>query len=220
MDNTHIRRSFYTVYSQPNISYVSSSRKRSLRLVETAEIQASLQSPLFSRLVEDGDGRCQRDLIWASPVTLHFFPLSVLKRCSPYISSPSLKFIKTLKGLLMRLGIFVNTVFQLNSLNITVSVCYVSGSNVNRKERSRPSVFVCLFLCSTLLIYQSRSIWFRRASVMSGVWNGQRKSVWISMITGITTWTAPPIKVLVPSLDHYFILRNSRLFACLFVCFL
>ena len=143
MDNTHIRRSFYTVYSQPNISYVSSSRKRSLRLVETAEIQAGLQSPLFSRLVEDGDGRCHWNLIWASPVTLHFFPLSVLKRCSPYISSPSLKFIKTLEGLLMRLGIFVNTVFQLNSLNITVSVCYVSGSNVNRKERSRPSLFVC-----------------------------------------------------------------------------
>ena len=141
MDNTHIRRSFYTVYSQPNISDVSSSRKRSLRLVETAEIQAGLQSPLFSRPVEDGDRRC--DLIWACPVTLHFFPLSVLKRCSPYIWSPSLKFIKTLEGLLMRLGIFVNTVFQLNSLNITVSVCYVSGSNVNRKERSRPSLFVC-----------------------------------------------------------------------------
>ena len=35
--------------------------------METAEIQASLQSPLFSRLVEDGDRRC--DLIWASPVT-------------------------------------------------------------------------------------------------------------------------------------------------------
>ena len=49
--------------------------------METAEIQASLQSPLFSRLVEDGDRRC--DLIWASPPTLHFFPLSVLKRCSP-----------------------------------------------------------------------------------------------------------------------------------------
>ena len=71
--------SFYTVYNQPDISDVSSSRKRSLRLVETAEIQASLQSPLFSRLVEDGDRRC--DLIWASPVTLHFFPLCVLKRC-------------------------------------------------------------------------------------------------------------------------------------------
>ena len=39
--------------------------------METAEIQASLQSSLFSRLVEDGDHRC--DLIWASLVTLHFF---------------------------------------------------------------------------------------------------------------------------------------------------
>ena len=29
------------------------------------------------------------------------------------------------------------------SLNIAVSVCHVSGSKVNRKERSRPSLFVC-----------------------------------------------------------------------------
>ena len=47
----------------------------------------------------------------------------------------------------MLLVIFVNTIFHLNSLNITVSVCYVSGSKVNRKEKSRPSLFV---LCSTL----------------------------------------------------------------------
>ena len=39
--------------------------------MKTAEIQASLQSSLFSRLVEDGDRRC--DLGRASPVTLHFF---------------------------------------------------------------------------------------------------------------------------------------------------
>ena len=45
----------------------------------------------------------------------------------------------------MRLVIFVNTSFHLNSLNITVSVsvCYVSGSKVNGKEKSRPSLFVC-----------------------------------------------------------------------------
>ena len=42
----------------------------------------------------------------------------------------------------MRLVIFVNTIFQLNSLNITVSVCYVSGSKVNRKDKSRPSMGV------------------------------------------------------------------------------
>ena len=50
--------------------------------METAELQASLQSPLFSRLVEDGDLRS--DLIWASRVTLHVFPLCVLKCCSPH----------------------------------------------------------------------------------------------------------------------------------------
>ena len=81
MDNTHIRSSLYMVYSQPDIADVSSSHKRSLRLVETAEIQGSLKSPLFFRLVEDGDRRCHSDLIWASPVTLHFCPLCVLKRC-------------------------------------------------------------------------------------------------------------------------------------------
>ena len=114
VDNTHIRSSFYTVYSQPDISDVSSSRKRSLRLVETAEIQASLHSPLFSRLVEDGDRRC--DLIWASPVTLHFFPLCVLKRCPrpiprPYISSPSLIYRRHLKVCLCDL-LFFKTLFS------------------------------------------------------------------------------------------------------------
>ena len=102
--------------------------------METAEIQASLQSPLFSRLVEDGDRRC--DLIWTSPVTLHFFPLCVLKRCHPtppppyFEPKPNLS--KTLKGFLMRIVIFENNIFQLNSLNITVSVGYVSGSKVNK----------------------------------------------------------------------------------------
>ena len=42
-----IRSSFYTVYSQSNISDVSSSRKRSLRLVETAEIQVKRCSPIY-----------------------------------------------------------------------------------------------------------------------------------------------------------------------------
>ena len=115
--------------------------------MERAEILASLQSPFFSRLVEDGDRRC--DLIWASPVTLDFFPLCVLKRCfpAPYISSPSLIYRRHLiKGLLMRLVIFENTIFQLNSMNITVFVCHVSGPKVNRKERNRPSLFVCFFV--------------------------------------------------------------------------
>ena len=45
---------------------------------------------------------------------------------------------KTLKGLLMRLVIFDNTFFQLNSL----TTCEVQRCR-NRKERSRPSLFVC-----------------------------------------------------------------------------
>ena len=121
IDNTYIRSSFYTVYSQSDISDVSSSQKRSLRLVETAEIQASLQSPLFPRLVEDGDRLC--DLIWASSVRLHFFPLCVLKRCPhpPLYFEPKPNLSKTPKRLLMRLVIFENTIFQLNSVNITTS---------------------------------------------------------------------------------------------------
>ena len=95
-----IRSSFYTVYSQPNISDVSSSRKRSLRLVETAEIQ--------------------------------------VKRCSPLYFEPMPNLSKTLEGLL-------------TPHVITVSVCYISGSKVNRKGRRAACVFVCLFLCSTLL---------------------------------------------------------------------
>ena len=77
----------------------------------------------------------------------------------------------------MRLVIFVNTILQLNFLNITVSVYYGSWSEVNRKERSCPFLFVCF--CFTLQIDQSRSIWFRRVSVMSGVWNKPGKSVYL-----------------------------------------
>ena len=46
--------------------------------------------------------------------------------------------------LLLLLVIFVNTIFHLNSLNITVLVCYVSGSKVNRKERAVRLLFVCI----------------------------------------------------------------------------
>ena len=76
--------------------------------METAEIQASLQSPLFFRLVKDGDRRC--DLIWASPVTLHFFPLCVLKRCSPLYFEPSLTYRRHLKVCLCDL-LFLKTLF-------------------------------------------------------------------------------------------------------------
>ena len=82
--------------------------------METAEIQARLQSPPFLRLVEDGDRRCDSDLIWASPVTLHFFhSICVLKRCPPLYFEPKPNLSKTLKGLLMRLVVFENTIFQI-----------------------------------------------------------------------------------------------------------
>ena len=114
----------------------------------------------------------------------------------------------------MRLVIFVNTIFHLNSLNITVLVCYVSASKVNRKEKSHPSLFVCLFVCfvSHLAKYISLGAFGSAVSVscLESETDLARKSVRISTIKGITT--APPIKVVVPVLGHYFILRNSRLF--------
>ena len=133
-------------------------------------------------------------------------------RSPPYISSPSLIYRRHLKVCLCDLLYifwYQNTILPPNSLNITVFVYYVSWSKVNRKERSRPVLFVCFFV-STWKNNQSRSIWFCRVSVMSGV-----GSVWISMITGITT--APPIKVLVPLLGYYLILRNSTFFFFFFV---
>ena len=91
--------------------------------METAEIQASLQSPLFSRLVEDGDRRCH--LIWASPVTLHFFSTLCAETLFPLYFEPKPNLSKTLKNWLMRLVIFENTIFQLNSLNHSIRLSRV-----------------------------------------------------------------------------------------------
>ena len=71
-------------------------------------------------------------------------------------------------------------------------------------------VFVFHLAKYIIVLSSSWSIWFRRVSVMSGVRNGHRKSVWISMITGITT--APPIKVEVPLLGHYLFCRTQDCF--------
>ena len=94
----------------------------------------------------------------------------------------------------MRLVIFANTILQLNSLNITVSVQYLSWSKVDRKERRCPFLFVCLFACFTL---QNKSTAEHLVpSCQCHVWSLKQaeESVWISMIKGITT--APDIKVL------------------------
>ena len=110
----------------------------------------------------------------------------------------------------MRLVIFVNSIFHLSSLNITVSVCYVSGSKVNGKEKSRPSLFVCFVFHLAKYINLGAFCSVASVSCLESETGLVRKSITISMITGITT--APPIKVVVPLLGHYFILRNSRLF--------
>ena len=78
--------------------------------METAEIQPSLQSPLFYRLVEDGDGRC--DLIWASPVTSIFSTLCAETLFPLPPPPPHISLSKTLEGLLMRLVIFVTLFFS------------------------------------------------------------------------------------------------------------
>ena len=77
----------------------------------------------------------------------------------PLYFEPKPNLSKTLKGLLMRLVIFENTIFQLNSLNITVFVCHVSGSKVNRKERSRPfCLFVFLFHLAKYIIFSEHLV--------------------------------------------------------------
>ena len=123
-----------------------------MRLKGAIEIQASLRvrSPLFFRLIEDGDHHCHGDLY--VPCDVAFFPLlfffySVCRNAAPSLYfEPKPNLSKTLEGLLMRLIIIVNTILWLTSLNITICVCYVSGSKVNRKERSHPFLFVCFVL--------------------------------------------------------------------------
>ena len=86
---------------------------------------------------------------------------------------------------------------------------------MNRKEKSRPSLFVCFV--SYLAKYISLGAFGSAVSVscLESETGQARKSVRISIITGIPT--APSIKVVVPVLGHYFILRNSRLFFFFFV---
>ena len=77
------------------------------------------------------------------PCDVAFFSTLCAETLSPpplYLE-PKPNLSKTLKGLLMRLVVFENTIFQLNSLNITVSVLLrvrVKGE----WEGKEPSVFV------------------------------------------------------------------------------
>ena len=89
----------------------------------------------------------------------------------------------------MRLVIFVNTIFHLNSLNITVSVsvCYVSGSKVNRKEKSRPSLFVCFVFHLAKYISLGAFGSVVSVSCLESETGLARKSVRISMITGMNS---------------------------------
>ena len=60
-------------------------------------------------------------------MTLHFSTLCA-ETLFPLYFEPKPNLQKALEGLLMRLVVFVNTIFHLNSLNnITVSVFYVPG---------------------------------------------------------------------------------------------
>ena len=69
-------------------------------------------------------------------MTLHFFSTLFAETLFLLYFEPMPNLSKTLESLLTPLVIFVNTIFQLNSLNITVTVCYMSESKVNRKEGS------------------------------------------------------------------------------------
>ena len=132
----------------------------------------------------------------------------------PYISSPSLIYRRHLKvSLCDLLYIFwyQNTICHQIHWILQYSFFTCPGQWwMERKEAVR----FCLFVLPWK-INQSRSIWFCRVSVMSGVWNRPRRSVWISMITVIAT--AAPIKVLVPLLGYYLTLRNSKFFILFFL---
>ena len=105
----------------------------------------------------------------------------------PYISSPSLIYRRHLKvSLCDLLYIFwyQNTICRQIHWILQYSFFTCPGEWwMERKEAVRFCLFVCLFVLPWK-INQSRSIWFCRVSVMSGVWNRPRRSVWISMPYG------------------------------------
>ena len=68
--------------------------------METAEIQASLQSPLFSRQVEGGDCLCHSDLI-GIPCDVAFFFTLCTETLFPLYFAAKPNLSKTLEGLLM-----------------------------------------------------------------------------------------------------------------------
>ena len=109
----------------------------------------------------------QPTLSMPPPVTLHFFPLCVLKRCPPLHFERKSKTLKGLSCLGSETGIVA-------CKNIRFSSLFAAG-DVSRE--TSPAV---------------------KSEGETDAFAGyrHRKSVWISMITGITT--ASPIKVVVP----------------------
>ena len=169
MDNTRIRSSLYTVYSQPDISDVTSPRVAR----GVCDSWRRLKFKLFYSPPFFPPGWGWRSPLWFD-LGIHcdvaFFFLSVCGNAVPPLYfQPKPNLSKTLEGLLMRLVIFVNTIFQPNSLNITVSVCYVSGSKVNREEKSRP--YVCVFVSTLLNISISEHL---VSSCQCDVWSLKR----------------------------------------------
>ena len=116
-------------------------------------------------------------------------PLWVLKRCVPSLYfEPKPNLSKTLESLLMRLVIVyfgIKTLFC-RQIHWILQYSFITCPG-QRWMEGKEAVRFCLFVCFFVLpwkINQSRSIWFCRVSVMSGVWNRPRRSVWISMPYG------------------------------------
>ena len=109
--------------------------------------------------------------------------LGAEKLSPPYISSPSLIYRRHLKVCLCDLLYifwYQNTICRQIHWILQYSFFTCPGQWwMERKEAVR----FCLFVLPWK-INQSRSIWFCRVSVMSGVWNRPRRSVWISMPYG------------------------------------
>ena len=105
-----------------------------------------------------------------------------------YISSPSLIYRRHLKVCLCDLLYIYSGIKTLfcRQIHWILQYSFITCPGQRWMER-KEAVRFCLFVCFFVLpwkINQSRSIWFCRVSVMSGVWNRPRRSVWISMPYG------------------------------------
>ena len=149
---------------------------------------------------------------------LVYCPLWVLKRCPLPIFRAQAWFIgrhlKVSLCDLLYIFWYQNTICRQIHWILQYSFIAFPGQRwMERKEAVRLCLFVCFFVLSWK-INQPRRIWFCRVSVILVSCleseTGRGGLCGSPCLTGIAT--AAPIKVLVPLLGYYLILRNSKFF--------